>query len=311
MKAAAIFFLACLLGAMAGCSDTLPPFDDATAVWREFDGQQALDHTAAIVAMGPRPPASEALEKSRAYIEETLRTSGWQVKRHVFTDQTPNGPVEFVNLRARFGVEDGEAIWNRSVTVLLCSHYDTKPYRDLTFVGANDPGSSMGALIESARALGKTPTLARRLELVFFDGEEAFGPNITPTDGLYGSREYAREFLRRAKPETRPRWGVLLDMVGDKDFKIELPADTPPDLMRLVLDSAESLGHRAKFGVSRTSIIDDHVPLNVEGVPTVDLIDFDYDYWHTPADTLDKLSAESLEITGQTALLLIERHLVR
>lgn len=311
MKVAASIFLAILLGAMAGCGDAVPAFDDSAAVWREFDGQQALDHTAAIVAMGPRPPASEALEKSRIYIEEKLRAGGWQMRRQVFTGQTPNGPVEFVNLRARFGVEDDEAPWSRGVTVLLCSHYDTKPYRDLTFVGANDGGSSVGALIECARALGKSPALARRVELVFFDGEEAFGPNITTTDGLYGSREYAREFLRRAKPEAKPSWGVLLDMVGDKDFKIELPADTPPDLMRLVLDSAESLGHRAKFGVSRTSIIDDHVPLNVEGVPTVDLIDFDYDYWHTPADTMDKLSAESLQITGQTALLLIERHLVR
>ncbi|MCB1077814.1 MAG: M28 family peptidase, partial [Verrucomicrobiae bacterium] len=125
------------------------------------------------------------------------------------------------------------------------------------------------------------------------------------------SRQYGREILRPLKPGQKPKWGVLLDMVGDKDLKVNLPADTPPDLMRLTLESAEALGHRAHFGVSRTSIIDDHVPLNVEGVPTVDLIDFDYDYWHTPADTADKLSPDSLQIVGQTALHLVERHLVR
>lgn len=302
---------AATLAALTGCGDSAPPYADATAAWRDFDGAKAFAHVTDIVAMGPRPPGSDSLEKSRVHIEAHLRGLGWQVRRQTFTSKTPNGPVEFVNLRARFAEKDSDALWRSTVRVLVCSHYDTKLYRDLTFVGANDPGSSMGALMEISRVLSLRPKLAARIELIFFDGEEAFGPNITPTDGLYGSRQYGREILRPLSPKQKPRWGVLLDMVGDRDLKITLPNDTPPDLMRLTLQSAEDLGHRARFGVSRTSIIDDHVPLNVEGVPTVDIIDFDYPYWHTPSDTADKLSPESLTIVGQTTLHLIEKRLVR
>lgn len=303
-------WLAALAG-LAGCGGSVPPYAEETAAWRDFDGAKAFAHVAAIVDLGPRPPGSPALAQSRTYLENHLRAHGWQVRQQRFTGQTPAGPVEFVNLRARFGGEDSDALWNRPVRVLICSHYDTKLYRDLVFVGANDPGSSLGALLEIARVFGGRPALAGAIELVFFDGEEAFGPSITPQDGLYGSRHYGREILRRLPPEDKPRWGVLLDMVGDRDLKVTLPNDTHPDLMRLTLESAGDLGHRARFGVSRMSIIDDHVPLNVEGVPTVDIIDFDYDFWHTPADTLDKLSPESLAIVGQTTLLLVEKHLLR
>lgn len=300
-----------LLSLAAGCSDAPPPYDDATAAWRDFDGEKAMRHVETIVTLGPRPPGSETLEKSRVLIEEHLRPLGWQVRRQTFTGKTPQGQMEFTNLRARFAPQDSDGLWKESTRVLFCSHYDTKLYRDLVFVGANDPGSSMGALMEAARVLAARPALARHIELIFFDGEEAFGPNITPADGLYGSREYGRKILRPLPPEKKPRWGVLLDMVGDRDLRVTLPNDTPPDLMRLTLESADALGHRDKFGVSRMSIIDDHVPLNVEGVPTVDIIDFEYAYWHTPSDTIDKLSAESLGIVGQTALHLIESRLVR
>ncbi|MCB1087330.1 MAG: M28 family peptidase, partial [Verrucomicrobiae bacterium] len=188
------------LSLLAGCLDSAPPYDDAKAAWRDFDGAKAYEHVTTIVAMGPRPPGSETLEKSRVLIEEHLRSHGWQVRRQTFTGKTPNGPVEFSNLRARFAASDSDALWKSPVKVLMCSHYDTKWYRDLTFVGANDPGSSLAALLETARALGQHPDLAKHIELVFFDGEEAFGPNITTSDGLYGSRQYGREVLRPLKP---------------------------------------------------------------------------------------------------------------
>jgi glutaminyl-peptide cyclotransferase len=311
LRGARTLVIAAAFAGLSGCLDSAPPYVDASAAWRDFDGGKAFAHVSDIAAMGPRPPGSDSLEKSRVHIEEHLRAHGWQVRRQTFTAKTPNGPVEFANLRARFAEKDSDALWRDTVRVLIASHYDTKLYRDLEFVGANDPGSSIGALMEFSRVLSLRPKLARHIELIFFDGEEAFGPNITPTDGLYGSRQYGREILRPLRPKQKPRWGVLLDMVGDRDLKITLPNDTPPELMRLTLESAEELGHRAHFSVSRTSIIDDHVPLNVEGVPTVDIIDFDYPYWHTPSDTLDKLSPESLAIVGQTALHLIEKRLMR
>ncbi|MCB1065960.1 MAG: M28 family peptidase [Verrucomicrobiae bacterium] len=315
----------------AACDRSGPAFDEATAVWKTFDGEKALAHAADIVAMGPRPPGSEAIEKSRIYIEEHLDSLGWQVQRQTFTRKTPIGEVEFVNLRARFAPADSDKLWRRSVRVLLCSHYDTKLYRDLTFVGANDPGSSMSALMEAGRVLAQRPDLAAEVELTFFDGEEAFGPNITPTDGLFGSIYYAGEMLQ-LKPEQRPRWGVLLDMVGDKDLKIDIASKLPPlsirelkgitvdhqalekqreILTRMCLDASADAGHRRYFSVTSSYITDDHVPLNqVSGIPVIDLIDFDYDYWHTPNDTLDKLSAESLTIAGQTTLMLVEKYLM-
>lgn len=316
---------------VGACQPSPPAYDDITAVWRQFDGEKALAHVAAIGEMGPRPPGSPAIEKSRLYLEEQLRAQGWQVRRQTFQKKTSIGPVEFVNLRARFADTDSDRLWTRPTHTLLCSHYDTKLYRDLHFVGANDPGSSMGALLEAARVLATRPPLAAGIELAFFDGEEAFGPNITPNDGLYGSTHYAAAMLQ-LKPDHRPRRGVLLDMVGDRDLGIDIAAKLPPlslrelkgitgdhqaiererDLMtRQCLEAAAAAGHRRWFSVTSSYITDDHVPLNqVAGIPTIDLIDFDYDYWHTPADTLDKLSAQSLDIVGETTLLLIEKYLV-
>lgn len=315
----------------SACSRSGPAWDETTAVWNQFDGQKAYDHVADIVALGPRAPGSEGIEKSRVLIEKHLSSLGWKVRRQTFQKQTPVGEIEFVNLRARFADTDSDGLWNESVRVLLCSHYDTKLYRELEFVGANDPGSSMGALLEAARVLALRPELAAEIELAFFDGEEAFGPSITATDGLYGSTYYAGEMLT-LKPDQRPKRGLLLDMVGDKDLKIEIASKLPPlslremrgvttdleavaaereNLVRLCLQASEEAGHRNHFGVSSSYITDDHVPLNqVCGIPTIDIIDFDYDYWHTPGDTLDKLSPESLGKVGQTTLLLIEKYLM-
>ncbi len=326
-----IFSALVLLPPLSGCDRAAPAYDEATAVWGTFDGEKALAHTADLVAMGPRPPGSEGLETSRGYIEAHLRGLGWQVRRQTFTRKTSIGEVEFVNLRARFAPADSDKLWRRGVRVLLCSHYDTKLYRDLVFVGANDPGSSIGALLEAGRVLASRPALAAEVELAFFDGEEAFGPSITPTDGLFGSTYYAGEMLR-LEPDQRPRWGVLLDMVGDRNLKVDIAAKLPPvplrelkgisvdhqalekereRLTRMCLDAADDAGHRRFFSVTSSYITDDHVPLNqVAGIPVIDLIDFDYDYWHTPNDTLDKLSAESLGIVGQTTLLLVEKYLM-
>ncbi|MCB1229621.1 MAG: M28 family peptidase [Verrucomicrobiae bacterium] len=315
----------------SGCERSGPPFDETKAVWKNFDGEKALAAIAEILELGPRPSGSEAIEQSRVHLIEKLQALGWQVQRQSFKKKTSIGEIEFVNLRARFAPEDSEHLWVRPIRVVLCSHYDTKLYRDLVFVGADDPGSSMGVLIEAARVLASRPEVAAEVELAFFDGEEAFGPNITPTDGLFGSTYYAGQMLS-LKPAQRPRHGILLDMVGDKDLKIGIASKLPPlnlrelkeadvdyqdielrreALTRQCLEAAKDAGHRGHFGVSSSYITDDHVPLNqVAGIPTIDLIDFDYDYWHTPSDTLDKLSAESLQITGQTTLLLIEKYLM-
>ena len=159
-----------------------------TKIWEEFSGEKALAHVQRLVDLGPHPAGSEAIEKARDYIEEQLQHSGWRVTRQAFTDDTPRGKIHFVNLIARFAGEANAA----NPSFLLCSHYDTKLFDAIRFVGANDGGSNTGLLLELARVLGRHASVARKVELVFFDGEEAY-ENFSETDGLYGSRYFARQ----------------------------------------------------------------------------------------------------------------------
>jgi len=265
-------------------------------LWENFSGEKAFAHVQHLVDLGPRPAGSEALEKSRLYIIEQLKSAGWTVARSEFSDQTPRGKVAFVNLIARFGTSEKK----EAAQFLLCSHYDTKTFDTIRFVGANDGGSSTGLLIEMARVLALSPALAAKIELLFFDGEEAF-ENFTATDGLYGSRHFAQE-LRDSGKAKSVRGGILFDMIGDKSLDVTLPSDSPADLTRNIFAAADALGQRAHFTYLDRGMTDDHTPLNEIGIPVIDLIDFDFPPWHTAGDTLDKISAESLEIVGRVAL---------
>jgi Zn-dependent M28 family amino/carboxypeptidase len=178
-------------------------------------------------------------------------------------------------------------------------------------VGANDGGSSTGLLLELARVIGQHPDLARKIELVFFDGEEAF-EQFSETDGLYGSRYFARQ-LQSAGPKQPARnathsvaggfrGGLLFDMVGDRSLGVTLPSDSPADMVRDIFAAAEALKLRNYFTYLGRELIDDHAPLNAIGIPTLDVIDFDFPWWHTADDTMDKISAQSLQIVGSVAL---------
>jgi Zn-dependent M28 family amino/carboxypeptidase len=274
------------LVSICGCSSGAAP------LWENFSGAKAYAHVQHLVELGPRPAGSEALEKSRIYIIDQLKAVGWTTIRSEFSAPTPRGMMTFVNLVARFGSQKGPAQF------LLSSHYDTKTFDTIRFVGANDGGSSTGLLIEMARVLAMNPALAAKIELVFFDGEEAF-ENFTATDGLYGSRHFASELRESAK---NFRGGILFDMVGDKSLQVTLSPDSPVELTRNIFAAAEALGQRAHFTYLGGDITDDHTPLNEIGIPVIDLIDFDFPPWHTAEDTLDKISAESLEIVGRVAL---------
>ena len=253
-----------------------------------------MTHVQRLVDFGPRPPGSDAIEKSRDYIDNQLRLSGWRVTRQTFTDDTPRGKVRFVNIIARFAVPGGPA-----PSFLLCSHYDTKAFDTIRFVGANDGGSSTGLLLELARVLGLQPNLAAKVELVFFDGEEAY-ENFSETDGLYGSRYFARQ-LADARTGKQFRGGILFDMVGDRSLDITLPADSPAQMARDIFASADALKLRSYFTYFDREMTDDHTPLNRIGIPTLDVIDFDFPWWHTADDTVDKVSAESLKVVGSVA----------
>ena len=276
--------LVCLLIATS-CENKSP----AKKIWTEFSGEKALAHVQALVDLGPRSAGSDAIVRARAYIEEQLESCGWKVTEQSFTDQTPRGETKFVNLIARFGSSP-------KPNFLLCSHYDTKIFDAFRFVGANDGGSSTGVLLEMARVLSLEPRLAQKIELVFFDGEEAV-ENFSQTDGIYGSRHFANELAQHksAKPF---RGGILFDMIGDRELKVTIPPTSPANIARDIFASADALNLRNHFTYFDQDVTDDHTPLNAAGIPVIDLIDFRFSYWHTADDTVDKLSAESLRAVG-------------
>ena len=150
-----------------------------------------------------------------------------------------------------------------------------------------------------ARVLAKHSELGAKVELVFFDGEEAF-ESFSETDGIYGSRYFAKQ-LSATKESKQFRGGILFDMIGDRALKVTLPPDSPTKLAREIFSSAEALKLRTYFTYFDRDITDDHTPLNAVGIPTVDLIDFRFSYWHTADDTIDKISADSLQKVGMVA----------
>lgn len=264
-------------------------------LWKSFSGERAFQFTKAIVDFGPRFSGSEALNKTRSYIENTLSTHGWQTERQAFIWQTPVGPIAFVNLIAR-----PKGIAQTAPKFIICTHYDTKRFDQFQFVGANDGASGTGALLELARVLSLEPKWAKNFELVFFDGEEAI-KEWTSTDSLYGSRYYAQELLKTGRAK-QFQYGILWDMIGQKKLSITLPLDSPTHLVKKLFTAADAIGTRSYFTYFRGNLGDDHQPLNQIGIPTIDMIDFNYPAWHTKDDTLDQLSPNSLEIVGRTTL---------
>jgi hypothetical protein len=285
--------------ALAACDgNSKPAAENASGkIWEEFSGENALRHTQQLVDLGPRPPGSEAIEQARGYITKELEAVGWNVTRQSFEDDTPRGKKTFVNLLATFGGSGDRKV---EPSFLLCSHYDTKVYDSIRFVGANDGGSSNGLLIEMARVLATQPTMAAKAQLVFFDGEEAY-VNFTETDGLFGSRYFAKQLQAEGKVK-QFRGGILFDMVGDKSLTITLSPDSPPGLTKGIFAAAEALNLRNYFTYAASPIIDDHTPLNAIGIPVIDLIDFDFPAWHTAGDTMEQISAESMRIVASVAL---------
>ncbi len=287
-----------------GGKRTLPP--PPAEIWKEFSGERAFADARKQVELGPRPAGSPELEKARGLIEQALHGAGWDVERQKFTAETPHGPIEFVNLIGRFSASGKHPAPKNTQRAMVCSHYDTKIFSTIQFVGADDGASSTGALVELARVLAMDPALAAQVELVFFDGEEAFvqftAPDDPHPDGLFGSRYYATSLVDE-KRASQFKFGILWDMIGNPELSITLPPDSPPDLTRGILSAAEALGVRKNFGYYSRDILDDHWDLNHRArIPTIDLIDFTYLYWHTADDTLQHISADSLQKVGAVTL---------
>jgi glutaminyl-peptide cyclotransferase len=276
-------------------------------IWKEFSGALAFAEVEKQVAFGPRPAGSQVLAEARVHLTSVLHANGWTVEPQTFVAQTPHGALQMTNLIARFGGAPAPSPTNTQ-QVIVASHYDTKSFSTISFVGANDGASSSGALLELSRVLALDPALAARVELVFFDGEEAL-QQFTETDGLYGSRHYAAH-LRDSGRAAQFKFAVVWDMIGDRNLTVTLPLDSPKELTQGLLASAEALQHRGAFRIFDRPMLDDHVPLNlIARIPAIDIIDFEYDVWHTADDTMLQISADSLQTIGSTTLHLLKKSL--
>jgi glutaminyl-peptide cyclotransferase len=264
---------------------------------RTFSGAEAFAYTGRAVGFGPRPDGSEAIAGLRAYIRKQLAGCGCEVTADRFTAQTPDGPLPMENIIVRFPGKSGRAI-------AVSGHYDTKKMAG--FVGANDGGSSTGFLLELAAVL-KGRVRTDDIYLVFFDGEEAVR-EWSDTDSVYGSRHLAEKWT--ADGTNRKLKALInVDMIGDKNFRLVWETGSTPSLLSLVWDIADSLGYSAAFPRQGGPVSDDHMPFVNAGVPALDLIDFESQstFWHTPEETMDKLSPKSFEILGQVVIEAISR----
>lgn len=296
LKAAHSGLGAALLCLVIGCARPPHPIEVGA-----FNATNAFHHVEYLVNLGPRPSGSAAIRQAGDYIRDELKRYDLTVEEQSFHAGTPRGPMEFRNLIARTRSS------RRGGTIILGSHYDTPHLEGIRMVGANDAGSSVGALLELARLLCDQPDLA----FVFFDGEEIM-VQASDDDGLWGSRYFVK-LLQADQQVHTVQAMVLLDMVGDADLNITLPADSSGPLVEQVFRAAQSLGYRDRFSYRTTELIDDHLPFFQAGIPAVDIIDYEFgsapgrnDYWHTAQDTLDKIRPRSLEIVGQTTLRLVE-----
>jgi Zn-dependent M28 family amino/carboxypeptidase len=270
-----------------------------------FDSSRAYTHVRDQVALGPRPAGSPANAKTRAYIMATLAKSGYTAVEQPFEATTPVGQVKMHNVIATLPGERPERI-------ALASHFDTKPIDEFRFVGANDGGSSTGALLELARVLKTRPKPRFTIEFLFFDGEEAYGEWRDPNH-TYGSRHYVSA-ARTSGTLAGLKALVLLDMIGDRSLNLRRDTNSTAWLTDIFWSAAKRLGHGAQFLDEPFPVEDDHMHFVRAGVPSVDLIDLDYPDWHTAGDTLDKVSAGSLQIVGDVVLAAlpdVESHLLK
>lgn len=293
-------------GAVRTASSAPAPAATVTVPPCPFDGRRAYGYLEQLCALGPRMSGSEGMRKQQELLAAHFRAGGATVQWQRFRARQPlgGGHVRMANLVCSWHPD-------RAQRILLCAHYDTRPLpdrdrdprrrRDGTFVGANDGASGVAVLMELAAPIA-TLSSPYGVDIVLFDGEE-FVYDERRDPYFLGSTWFARKYV--SDPPAHPyRWGILLDMVGDADLQIyqERHSMTWPDTRPLVLQLwavAERLGRDEFISRKKHTVRDDHLKLrNIARIPTCDIIDFDYPFWHTEADTPSKCSAHSLAAVG-------------
>ena len=271
-----------------------------------FNGNLAYGYADKFVACGPRWISSPGHICAENYIKQHFAKDNFE--DDAFTASTPIGPLTMHNFIVRFpGKKDG--------VILVGSHYETNYWlRNTSFVGANDGGATVGLLVELANTLRGRTLDGYSVWLVFFDGEESIESEWKTSDALYGSRHLAARWDRDGTLK-KIRGYLLTDMIGDKQLDILRELNSTPWLEDLVYQAAKQNGDASYFFADQNQIEDDQLPFVQRGVPTADIIDMDYGphdtthpegYHHTPEDTMDKISARSLSISGRTVVTTIQ-----
>ncbi len=275
---------------------------------REFDGEGAFGYLRQQMEFGPRIPGTPGHERAGDWILAQLRRTADTVVIQAFTHVTRRGEtLRLRNFLARFQPA-------APARVLFLAHWDTRPHADqsanvgaqrLPVPGANDGASGVAVLLGVADALkAKAPPPGSGVDLLFVDGED-YGDFADSNDVLIGSRYFAAH----QPAGYPPLYAVLFDMVGDKDLDVYYEGNSQaaaPEVVDRVWRTAHDLGYDRYFlpGVKHT-LIDDHVALQRAGIHAIDVVDFDYPYWHTPEDTIDKVAAASLQVVGDVAVALV------
>jgi len=297
--ARAAWLLLALAACGAGSADSrTPPFDPDRA-WSDLE---------TVVGFGPRPAGSAALDELREWLVAQLSEAGLEPVREEFEADTPLGPIEMENVYADLPGRAG-ARGNEPPLVILCSHIDTKRL-DFPFVGANDAGSSTAVLLELARALAATAPHPLAYRFLFVDGEEALRERWEGRDNTYGSRHHAARLAADGRAEGVAA-AIVIDMVGDRDLRLTRDTNSDPRL----LDAFEEAAHEARLGhhvwAPRQAVKDDHLSFMRVGIPSANLIDLEFgpdnDWWHSPEDSLENCSRESLAAIGRIVLGGLER----
>jgi len=282
---------------VASCSRAVP----------SFDGNAAYTYLVAQTDFGPRNPGSEGAARCREYLVAELSRLADRVaaQRFTFTDSRRDTTYELTNIIASFNLSPP-----KDRRIMLMAHWDTRPWADqdpdpenhgTPIIGANDGASGVAVLLQAARIMKEYPPPAG-VDIVLFDGEDS-GDEGSDTYWCAGSKYFAEN-----RGAYNPAFGVLLDLVGDRDLRLPMEGHSltyAQNLTRKIWDTAAELNLPAFVAETGPTIYDDHVPVNQAGIQAVDIIDFDYPYWHTLQDTPDKCSPESLRQVGTLILSLI------
>lgn len=298
------FLFTCFL--LSGCSNTSEN-KESWDVLPPNAANRMLSYAAELCKISPRDAGTPGAAKASRWLVQTIQAMGAEPIVDCWIENTLFGKTSFCNVYVDFPGTSGQ-------TIILASHYDTKQGIP-NFQGANDGASSTGMLLGLIECFLKNPPQVKdTIRFAFLDGEECRGGSYKPDDGLHGSNHLAEYYASLPKTPVPLLAFILFDMIGDRDLAIDLPRNVTPWLGKAAMIASHERKDCPTVSLETMVIIDDHLPFLNQGFSAIDFIDFTYgskpgshDYWHTSEDSIDKISAKSLQQAGTLALALLAR----